>query len=137
VERLIKVFFISWCRWIGKINKVNFKKHEIRCTKHELKKKRKIVSRYSYFVTRPKNMFNISNFLQKFLSLEKDNNTKLAIILKVIKKETNIDLSKEMLEIKMDNVKLNCNPVFRNEIFMHRPKIEELLKEQKIYLNII
>jgi hypothetical protein len=82
-------------------------------------------------------IFNISDFLQKFLKLEKDNNTKLAIILDIIKKETNIELTKDMLEIRGDNIKLNCNPVFRNEIFMHQAQIEESLKQQKIFLKIV
>ncbi|MEK7200655.1 MAG: hypothetical protein AAB672_00795, partial [Patescibacteria group bacterium] len=68
-------------------------------------------------------MNSISGFLQKFLNLEKDNNTKLLLILNVIKKETGVELKKEMLEIKGDNLKLNCNPVFRNEIFMHQSQI--------------
>jgi len=82
-------------------------------------------------------MYNISGFLQKFLNLEKDNNTKLSLILETIKKETGLGLSKQMLEIKGDNVKLNCNPVFRNEIFMHQSQIEDSLKQQKIFLKII
>jgi hypothetical protein len=82
-------------------------------------------------------MYNISGFLQKFLNLEKDNNTKLALILEIIKKETNIGLEKSMLEIKGDNLKLNCNPVFRNEIFMHREQIEDCLKQSKIFLKLI
>lgn len=82
-------------------------------------------------------MNNIAGFLQKFLNLEKDNNTKLSIILDVIKKETGVELKKEMLEIKGDNLKLNCNPVFRNEIFMHKEKIEEDFKNNKIFLKII
>lgn len=82
-------------------------------------------------------MYNISGFLQKFLNLEKDNNTKLSIISDVIKKETGIELSKEILEIKGDNLKLNCNPVFRNEIFMHKCQIEDSLKLQKIFLKIV
>ena len=81
-------------------------------------------------------MYNISGFLHKFLNLERDNNTKLSVILETIKKETDIELSKEMLEIKGDNLKINCNPVFRNEIFMNKEKIENLLKSQKIFLNI-
>jgi len=79
----------------------------------------------------------ISNFLQKFLSLEKDNNTKLSIILDVIKQKTNLELSREMLEVRGDNLKLNCNPVFRNEIFMHCSIIEDDLKSQKIFLKIV
>lgn len=82
-------------------------------------------------------MNNIAGFLQKFLNLEKDNNTKLSIILDVIKKETGVELKKEMLEIKGDNLKLNCNPVFRNEIFMHQSQIESSLKQQKIFLKIV
>lgn len=82
-------------------------------------------------------MNSISGFLQKFLNLEKDNNTKLLLILNVIKKETGVELKKEMLEIKGDNLKLNCNPVFRNEIFMHQSQIEFALKQQKIFLKLI
>jgi len=81
-------------------------------------------------------MYNISGFLQKFLNLEKDNNTKLSLILDVIKKETGVNLTKEMLEIKGNNLKLNCNPVFRNEIFMHKSEIEDLLKTFKIFLKL-
>lgn len=82
-------------------------------------------------------MNSITGFLQKFLNLEKDNNTKLSIILDTIKKETGIELSKQMLEIKGDNIKLNCNPVFRNEIFMHQSQIESALKSFKIFLKLI
>ena len=82
-------------------------------------------------------MNGISNFLQKFLNLEKDNNTKLSIILDVIRQKTNLELSREMIEIKGDNIKLNCNPVFRSEIFMHCSKIEDDLKSQKIFLKIV
>ena len=82
-------------------------------------------------------MDNIAGFLQKFLNLEKDNNTKLAIILDVIKQTTGLVLFREMLEIKGDNLKLNCNPVFRNEIFMHQTQIEDGLKSKKIFLKIV
>ncbi len=82
-------------------------------------------------------MLNISGFLQKFLNLEKDNNTKLSIILDIIKKQTGLELSKESLEIKGDNLKIKCNPVFRNEIFMHQTQIESTLKSSKIFLKII
>jgi len=81
-------------------------------------------------------MINIKGFLQKFINLEKDNNEKLAAILAAIKLTTKINLPKESLEIKGDNLKINCNPVFRNEIFMNKEKIENLLKSQKIFLNI-
>lgn len=82
-------------------------------------------------------MINISGFFQKFLNLEKDNNTKLSIILNVIKKETGLELTKEMLETKKDTIKIKTNPVFRNEIFMHQPQIEHTLKSQKIFLKLV
>lgn len=82
-------------------------------------------------------MINISGFLQKFLSLEKDNNTKLLIISDSIKKVTGIEISNQMMEIKGNKLKINSNPVFRNEIFMHKKEIEDLLKKSKIFLSII
>ncbi|MFA6269654.1 MAG: hypothetical protein WC657_00375 [Candidatus Paceibacterota bacterium] len=82
-------------------------------------------------------MNNIAGFLQKFLNLEKDNNTKLFLILDIIKKETNISLEKSMLEIKGESIKINSSPIFRNEIFMHREKIEEELQKSKIFLKLV
>ena len=82
-------------------------------------------------------MLTISNFLEKFLKLDKDNNIKLSLILEIIKQKTNLDLSKEVLEIKGDNLKIKCNPVMRNEIFMHKIAIEESLKSSKIFLRIV
>jgi hypothetical protein len=82
-------------------------------------------------------MNSITGFLQKFLNLEKDNATKLSIILGVIKQTAGLDLSKEMLEIKGEKLKIKCSPVFRNEIFMHQTQIEDSLKSQKIFLKII
>jgi len=82
-------------------------------------------------------MNSIAGFLQKFLNLEKDNNTKLLLILDAIKQKTGLELTKEILEIKGETLKVNCNPVFRNEIFMHKSEIEDLLKTSKIFLKII
>lgn len=82
-------------------------------------------------------MNNISNFFQKFLNLEKDKGLKISLILEAIKKETGLDLKKENIELKGDSVKINCSPIFRNEIFMRKEKIESLLKSQKIFLKIL
>jgi hypothetical protein len=82
-------------------------------------------------------MNSITNFLQKFLSLEKDNNLKISIILDTIKNITGIEVSKEILDIKGDTLKIKCNPVLRNEIFMHQHRIETTLQSNKIYLKII
>jgi hypothetical protein len=82
-------------------------------------------------------MNSISGFLQKFLNLEKDKNTKISIILETIKQTVGVDLPKEAVDIRGDSLRLNCNPVFRNEIFMHKNKIESSLKSQKIFLNLV
>lgn len=79
----------------------------------------------------------ISNFLQKFLNLEKDNNTKIQIILDVIKEKTGVELQKNVLEIKGETLKINTTAVARNEIFMHQEEIVSSLKEKKIFLKII
>lgn len=79
----------------------------------------------------------ISNFLQKFLALEKNNHEKLLAISDTIRQETGLELSKENLEIKGETLKINVSPVVRNEIFMHREKIESLLKDRKIFLRIV
>ena len=81
-------------------------------------------------------MFNISSFFSKFVSLEKDNNTKIYVILDMIKKITGLELAKEMLEVKESQLKINCNPVFKNEIFMHKSEIENCLKSKNIFLSI-
>lgn len=82
-------------------------------------------------------MDRISNFLQKFLNLENNNKAKISAILDAIKNITGLELSKDVVEIKGDKLKLNCNPVFRNEIFMHKSEIEEKLRSTKIFLNLI
>ncbi len=81
-------------------------------------------------------MLDISNFLQKFLNLEKDNKFKLSLIIECVKETTGLNLTTEMLEIKQDNLKINCNPVFRNEISMHKTEIEDILKSKKIFLKL-
>lgn len=84
-----------------------------------------------------KNMNGIAGFLQKFLNLERDNKAKLSLILETVKNFTNLELKKEDLDIKGDCLRLNCNPVIRNEIFMHLSQIQDSLKQQKIFLKIV
>ncbi|KKP56260.1 MAG: hypothetical protein UR80_C0025G0004 [Parcubacteria group bacterium GW2011_GWB1_35_5] len=82
-------------------------------------------------------MFNISNFLEKFLKLDRDNILKQKVIVEIIKKETKIELEKENIEIKGEQIKIKTNPVIRNEIFMHKTEIEHQLKISKIFLRLI
>ncbi len=81
-------------------------------------------------------MFNISNFLEKFLKLGQNNSLRRMAVLEVIKEITGIELKKEDIEIKGEQIKIKSNPVIRNEIFMHKEKIENSLKSQKIFLKI-
>jgi hypothetical protein len=79
-------------------------------------------------------MFNISSFLDKFLNLEKDSELKKEIIIEEIKKHTGIEIKYFELETDERFIKIKTNPVFRNEIYMHKSKIEEKLRERKIFL---
>lgn len=81
-------------------------------------------------------MLSLSNFLDKFLNLEKDKNTKVYLILSAIKQQTGVELSKENVEIRGDDIILKCNSVFKNEIYMHKEGIENDLKTKKIFLKI-
>lgn len=82
-------------------------------------------------------MFNISDFFKKFSNLEKDNFYKTQKILQTIKYFTNIELTKDNIEIVGERLRIKSTPVYRNEIFMNKSKIEERLRESKIFLTII
>lgn len=81
-------------------------------------------------------MNNISGFFQKFFNLENNNNLRIEFIIKTIKDFSGIDVKREELETSEQKVKINCPPAFRNQIFMHKDKIEESLRSQKIFLKI-
>lgn len=82
-------------------------------------------------------MLEISNFLEKFLKLDENNSLKRIAVLKIIKKETGVELKKENIKIEREKIKVKSNPIIRNQIFMYKYKIEEVLKSQKIFLEII
>ena len=82
-------------------------------------------------------MISVTNFLSKFLKLEKDNKLKQSLVLEIINKVAKVNLNKEMLQIGDEQLRIVCSPVFRNEVFMHKKEIEDSLKSQNIYLNIV
>jgi len=82
-------------------------------------------------------MVSLSNFLNKFLRLEKDNMFKQVVVLDIVNRVAKVNLSKEMLQIKNEELRIVCSPVFRNEIFMHKQEIEDSFKSQNIFLKII
>ena len=81
-------------------------------------------------------MNNISGFFQKFFNLENNKNLQVEFIIRAIKEASGVELQKEMLDTSEGRVKLNCSPAFRNQIFMHKDKIESSLRSQKIFLKI-
>lgn len=82
-------------------------------------------------------MFNISQFLEKFAKLRRGNELLKQTLLATIKDFSGVELKSEDLDLKEDQVYLKCSPIFRNQIFMHKERIEEKLKEQKVFLKII
>ena len=82
-------------------------------------------------------MKGISDFFHKFLNLEKNSAAKTAAVIRAIKQTTGVELLKETIEIKGEILRIKTNPVLRNEIFLHKTQIEDLLKSQKIFLSIV
>ncbi|MES3005017.1 MAG: hypothetical protein V4690_02815 [Patescibacteria group bacterium] len=77
-------------------------------------------------------MFNISSFLDKFSKNLKDNSYIRGLIIDVVKKNTNITLKEEDLEIKEGIVYFKGSPALKNKIFINKESIlEEINKTQK------
>ena len=62
---------------------------------------------------------------------------KQVVVLDIVNRVAKVNLSKEMLQIKNEELRIVCSPVFRNEIFMHKQEIEDSFKSQNIFLKII
>lgn len=81
-------------------------------------------------------MDNISGFFQKFFNLENNKNLRIGAIIESIKDISGVDVKPGDLETSESKVKINLPPAFRNQIFMHKDKIESSLRSQKIFLRI-
>lgn len=81
-------------------------------------------------------MFNISNFLKKFVDIQKNSEQVFLNILSIIKEATGINLDKSQIEIKGDNLYFKISPTIKNAIFLNKDKIESSFKIQKIFLKI-
>jgi hypothetical protein len=82
-------------------------------------------------------MFNIENFLKKFIELDKSNSLKLKILAEAIKTRSGVEIDEKSLRIKGDRVMVKSSPTARNEIMMHKEEIETDLKKNKIPLKLI
>ncbi len=69
-------------------------------------------------------MFNISNFFEKFKKLQQNNQNTKDTIIRVIKKILNIDIKKEDIEVKNNQINIKCNPIIRSEIYMSKNALE-------------
>jgi len=82
-------------------------------------------------------MLSISQFFQKFSALRKNNEFIKHTIQSAIKEISGVEIKLEDLDLKEEKVYLKCSPIMRNQIFMYKERIEESLKEQKIFLKIL
>ena len=81
-------------------------------------------------------MFKISEFFKKFIDLKFELEYIKKITIDTIKEISGVELKNKDLDLKEDKVYLKCSPIFRNQIFMYKGKIEEKLRERKIFLEI-
>ncbi len=80
-------------------------------------------------------MFNISNFFDKFKKIQQNNLNTKEFIIEIIKNKLNIEIKKEDIEIKNSQIKINCNPIVRSEIYMSKQKIESELLQNNFNLK--
>ncbi len=81
-------------------------------------------------------MFNISQFFEKFLKLQKNNQLLKDFLRSTIKEISGVAITEENLDLREDKVFLKCRPIVRNQIFMHKENIEKKLAENKIFLKL-
>lgn len=81
-------------------------------------------------------MFNISGFFQKFRSLELEDFRKRSVVIDVLKKHANLDISPADIKFEQGRIRLSLSPLQKNEIFMKKSTIltdiQEALKPAKI-----
>lgn len=81
-------------------------------------------------------MLNISNFLKKFLVIQKNNEDVFLNILNTIKESTGLELNKSHIEVRGDNLYFKVKPALKNAIFLKKDSIESSFKNNKIFLRI-
>lgn len=76
-------------------------------------------------------MLGISNFFQKFKSIDGESKLKISEIIGSIKLVTNIELKSEEIAVNKENIiRINTSPLRRGEVFMNKEKILLSLKEK-------
>jgi len=82
-------------------------------------------------------MLDIKKYLEKFSKNLKNFEFQKEKILEIIKKETNIEIPKEKIEIKNNTVYLDGNPGLKNLIFLHKSKILEEIEKSDFKISDI
>lgn len=81
-------------------------------------------------------MFNISSFFEKFKQSDIDRGAKINEVIKTIENQIHIVLKPEEICISQNgNIKINSNPVKRNEIFMSKEKIMTTLRSGGLFVR--
>ena len=70
-------------------------------------------------------MFNIEKFLEKFSRNIKNVEIYRKQVLEIIKKQTNIELGLNLIEIRNNIIYIKSNPVVLNKIFIYKKQILE------------
>jgi hypothetical protein len=82
-------------------------------------------------------MRSISDFLSKFARLAKDSAQKLETINRIIKENAGVDVPVSALKQNKSTLFISVHPLIKSEVFMHKEKILNALKEQKIIISDI
>ena len=68
-------------------------------------------------------MLNIKEFFEKFSKIQKDVILSKQKVADVIKKISGVDIDQTKIRFENGILRLDINPVLKNEIFMHKNKI--------------
>ena len=74
-------------------------------------------------------MLEIKDLLVKFNKILLSETVKIQAIQDVLKKTIKLDIKSEDIKIKNNTVYLNIKPIYKNEIFLHKEKINFLLED--------
>lgn len=81
-------------------------------------------------------MIEIKDLLLRFNKLIDNEEIKVSLIREAILEVLNIDIPKEKIVFKNGILKLDINPIYKNEIFFNKEKILKKIEEKSNIKNI-
>ncbi len=81
-------------------------------------------------------MIEIKDLLLRFNKLIDNEEIKVSLIKETILEVLNIDIPKEKIVFKNGILKLDINPIYKNEIFFNKEKILKKIEEKSNIKNI-